>query len=457
MVVAEEHRRGELAVLNFLLDGELLRRGGQKRQRPCLQPSFRYLVARLHRPGNWLSSVSCPTASFCVAVDGYGNAFTYNGSTWSSPKSIDAGNTLESVSCPTASFCAAVDYSGNAFTYNGSTWSSPKSIDAGVPLYSVSCASASFCAAVDKEGNLFTYVYPAPLGTDTVLTLSAANLTYGDEQVEQLSVSVYPQGYGPPPTGTVTVRSWPSWTTLCTIALSPVPSGSSNAVGSCALSATQLAVGSYDYGIAATYSGDANFDGSDASLESLTVGPAVPSTPTISNIPASATYGGKFTAIVSTTGDGVKSVRTNSTSVCAVSGLVVSYVGVGTCSVTAHVAAGTDYSAANGTAQTRRVGQAYSGTTLKLSATRVTYGDEEAEHLSVIVLPQYSGTMVTGTVTVKESKTTLCAIGLRSGKGSCRLSASRLKAGRYGLVATYEGTRNFKVSTSAEEILTVAK
>ena len=124
-------------------------------------------------------------------------------------------------------------------------------------------------------------------------------------------------------------------------------------------------------------------------------------------------------------------MRTNSTSVCVVSGLVVSYVGVGTCSVTAHVAVGTDYSAANGTAQTRRVGQAYSGTTLKLSATRVTDGDEEAEHLSVIVLPQYSGTMVTGTVTVKESKTTLCAIGLRSGKGSCRLSASRLKAGRY--------------------------
>jgi len=36
-------------------------------------------------------SVSCPTAGFCVAVDSVGNILTYNGSSWSSPKSIDAG------------------------------------------------------------------------------------------------------------------------------------------------------------------------------------------------------------------------------------------------------------------------------------------------------------------------------------------------------------------------------
>ena len=40
------------------------------------------------------------------------------------------------------------------------------------------------------------------------------------------------------------------------------------------------------------------------------------------------------------------------TSVCTVSGFAVTYVGVGTCSLTAHVAAGTNFAAANGTAQT---------------------------------------------------------------------------------------------------------
>ena len=85
---------------------------------------------------------------------------------------------------------------------------------------------------------------------------------------------------------------------------------------------------------------------------------ATPTTPTIGNLPASGTYGGNFTAIVSTNGDGSTSVTSNSTSICTVSGFVVSYVGVGTCSLTAHVSAGTDYGAADGSAQTFTVDQA---------------------------------------------------------------------------------------------------
>ena len=44
--------------------------------------------------GGVLSSVSCPTASFCAAADSSGNAFIYDGSSWSSPDSIDPGNTI---------------------------------------------------------------------------------------------------------------------------------------------------------------------------------------------------------------------------------------------------------------------------------------------------------------------------------------------------------------------------
>jgi hypothetical protein len=106
---------------------------------------------------NDLYSVSCPTASFCVAVDGNGNALTYNSGTWSLPDDIDGTNDLYSVSCPTASFCAAVDGNGNALTYNSGTWSLPDDIDGTNALYSVSCPTASFCAAVDGYGNAFTY------------------------------------------------------------------------------------------------------------------------------------------------------------------------------------------------------------------------------------------------------------------------------------------------------------
>ena len=68
------------------------------------------------------TSVSCPMASFCAAVDiNGGNVLTYDGRSWSKPVSIDlGGDGLTSVSCPTASLCAAVDGIGNDLTYRGS-------------------------------------------------------------------------------------------------------------------------------------------------------------------------------------------------------------------------------------------------------------------------------------------------------------------------------------------------
>jgi hypothetical protein len=98
-----------------------------------------------------------------------------------------------------------------------------------------------------------------------------------------------------------------------------------------------------------------------------------------------------------------------------------------------------------------------SKTFLRLSATRVTSGHEQVEHLSVSVWPLYRGPARTGTVVIKESATTLCRITLRSDKGSCTLSARRLSAGTYHLVATYGGSLTYRGSASARETLTVTK
>jgi hypothetical protein len=128
--------------------------------------------------------VSCASEWFCMAVgsgmplppggdveeEREGEAATYDGSSWSAPVKIDSSAGLSSVSCPSASFCAAVDFRGNALTYNGSSWSAPVHI-AGSSLRSVSCPSASFCAAVDDSGEAFTYLPveqpspPSPLET----------------------------------------------------------------------------------------------------------------------------------------------------------------------------------------------------------------------------------------------------------------------------------------------------
>ncbi|MHB1891501.1 MAG: IPT/TIG domain-containing protein, partial [Acidimicrobiales bacterium] len=102
------------------------------------------------------TAVSCPTSSFCVAVDTSGNAFAYDGASWSQPLSIDQGNALTSVSCATDVFCMAVDSAGNALLYDGSSWSAT-TIDSNGLLSGVSCPQSSFCAAVDTSGYSIFY------------------------------------------------------------------------------------------------------------------------------------------------------------------------------------------------------------------------------------------------------------------------------------------------------------
>ena len=103
-----------------------------------------------------VKATSCPTSSFCAAVDTSGYATIYNGTSWSTPSDIDGSHALESVSCTSSTFCKAVDNDGNVLTYTG-TWSSASSIDSTRVIDSVSCPTSSFCAAVDNSGYVTTY------------------------------------------------------------------------------------------------------------------------------------------------------------------------------------------------------------------------------------------------------------------------------------------------------------
>ncbi len=158
-------------------------------------------------PGNSITSVSCVSASFCMAVDSAGNALSYDGVSWSAPVEADADTALVAVSCattdfcvavnsfqeitwdgtswsgqeviddnvgitaiscPTAGFCAVVDSSGDAITYDGTSWTAPVLLDPEVALTSVSCVTASYCMAVDDEGNAFFWKGSAWSGADPV-------------------------------------------------------------------------------------------------------------------------------------------------------------------------------------------------------------------------------------------------------------------------------------------------
>jgi hypothetical protein len=133
------------------------------------------------------TSVSCASASFCVAVDGDERATIFNGGSWSSPTTIDDPGGiggLESVSCPSASFCVAVDGGGNAVTFDGSSWGAPTyTHDGSAALQSVSCPSTSFCVAVSSLGDVFTASPTVPPSSSSPPTI-AGDATEGQTLTE---------------------------------------------------------------------------------------------------------------------------------------------------------------------------------------------------------------------------------------------------------------------------------
>jgi len=104
--------------------------------------------------------------------------------------------------------------------------------------------------------------------------------------------------------------------------------------------------------VLADQAGNASWAPASEVAQTFLIGQGTPSAPSISNLPGSAVVGGNFTPSVTTNGDGTTSVTDNSTSYCTISSGVVTFTAVGTCSLTAHVGTGTNYLAANGTAQT---------------------------------------------------------------------------------------------------------
>ncbi|MBM3692626.1 MAG: hypothetical protein FJW77_04905 [Actinobacteria bacterium] len=119
--------------------------------------------------GNYLESVSCVSASFCVAVGTYSNgvddqnlALVWNGSTWASqttPNVWIQSNKLYGVSCVSASFCVAVgrfdagsNFETSALHWDGSVWTVETTPNAFAGndnfLRAVSCVSTSYCLAV---------------------------------------------------------------------------------------------------------------------------------------------------------------------------------------------------------------------------------------------------------------------------------------------------------------------
>ncbi|HEY1832504.1 MAG TPA: Ig-like domain repeat protein [Acidimicrobiales bacterium] len=187
------------------------------------------------------------------------------------------------------------------------------------------------------------------VATTTAISATPTSTTFGNSVT--FTATVAPSGTGSgTPTGVVTFSG--SGGPLCSsVALNE---GSTDQA-SCTFTYSSPTTDT----VSASYSGDSNYAASSSSSgATVTVAQATPTTPTILNLPSSGTFGGGFTAMITTNGDGTTSVSSTTTGVCTTSGLTVSYVGVGTCTLTAQVGDGTDYTAASGTPQSFTVNQA---------------------------------------------------------------------------------------------------
>jgi hypothetical protein len=121
-----------------------------------------------------VSRVSCPSVSQCTAVDNLGHEVTFDPGSgailYGGLRSVETNlapnapsTPLSSVSCATSSFCVAVDNAGNAYSFDPATGTSDggTSVDGTTALNAVACKSnASLCVAVDSLGNEISIAYP---------------------------------------------------------------------------------------------------------------------------------------------------------------------------------------------------------------------------------------------------------------------------------------------------------
>ena len=109
-------------------------------------------------------AVSCATSSQCEAVTLAGQAAALPSSTPDATTIDPAGNTPDGISCPTTTFCVAVDAAGNLITERNGSWGAPvpavQQKPSPILWDSVSCSSATQCLAVGLNSQFFPeYAY----------------------------------------------------------------------------------------------------------------------------------------------------------------------------------------------------------------------------------------------------------------------------------------------------------
>ncbi len=204
-------------------------------------------------------TVSCVSATFCVAGDFSGGVSTYNGTDWSAPVVVDAGRAITAISCPATSFCVATDQAGNYVIWENGSWGAPTAFASSPSpvMVAVSCASPSFCLAVGRTANFSPadfYYYDGAWYPDTSAYASTDVVPFDAVScTSSLVCLATDQGGG---VMTFTFSSSPAAQLVHASTTTPIDPGVKNFVGAsiACVSATSCVVGSFTNQVS-TYNG----------------------------------------------------------------------------------------------------------------------------------------------------------------------------------------------------------
>lgn len=364
-----------------------------------------------------LSSVSCTTSTFCMAVGSWNDfgatvgprVYVQIGSSWSAIAypSISAG--VGTVACTGPTFCMTPGYS-----WNGTTWSATSSPGSISGLY---CTSPTDCVAVGGnsieswDGSTWSAASnPSPTSvlsglsctdsTDCVAVGSAAGQTLVEAGVTIPTLSQSITFTSTEPANAVV--GGPTYTVGATGGGSGNPvTYSSETPSICTVSGSAVSfVGVGGCTVDADQAGNATYLAAPTASQSFSVGQGTQTIIFTSAPPMNAMVGGPTYTPAATGGaSGIPvevTVDGNSTAVCSISGGVVSFIGSGTCIIDANQSGNTSYAAAPQIQQSFTVGPlAVVTTSLANGSVRVAYS---APLTAVAGNPPYRWSLESGTL-----------------------------------------------------------
>jgi len=110
-----------------------------------------------------LEGLSCISTQLCLATDSKGNLVVDRAGNWTIPN-LPFQGTVDQVSCARPTFCMAVGGHNDAWTYDRHSWSAPHRFNSGPDqIHDVSCVQAGYCVVA---GTRFASNTPIALAVD---------------------------------------------------------------------------------------------------------------------------------------------------------------------------------------------------------------------------------------------------------------------------------------------------